>query len=552
MKTSPFLFVLTLLGTMVEESVAGTWSSLMASGQEEAAKEYAKKRLARFQGKKLDGINTYFILNRCRGVLNLPHEMVEDIATRFDVLRALKRSLWAERVFRDPPALRDLNASLSAQDVDRVLKKSSLAEIQPHMGRIFSWFLGRQEVFHLRSRLCALLSVDPKLHSFLRTRWDMEGLHWRLSQIFLRHQQFLAACVHYDARLSTFYGQGVELLYCDDEFNFDSVPLRVYGPDPQQGDPHLQKPGHGELMVSMAINPACCGRWLAKSGVAERFGFAPKANLSCVDMQALEEIPERKAIKGPILPRVINLSMVYLTFGSDLLSFDHDIFYVHHDVSDDLLINLRNALQGAQDFVKGSYYALSPKQLGQLKQHDIKKLYHSRKVLKRKADAKTVFVKAAGNRAIMLEDGEKSPRDITRFRTPHLRRQTLIVGCYDLYNQTMAPYSNTAGQMADRFVLAPGHWNFLARPDGTFATNKEGGGTSLATALVSALVADLYAHFPEFDAVTICEAVLASASKDIPNYQQFRHGQGLIDYQAAFKSLRLMKAQDPLTNPIAQ
>jgi len=58
-------------------------------------------------------------------------------------------------------------------------------------------------------------------------------------------------------------------------------------------------------------------------------------------------------------------------------------------------------------------------------------------------------------------------------------------------------------------------------------------GTSYAAPLVSGAIALLKVNHPSKTAREIADAILATASKDIPDYSAETHGQGLLDVEAA-------------------
>jgi len=115
----------------------------------------------------------------------------------------------------------------------------------------------------------------------------------------------------------------------------------------------------------------------------------------------------------------------------------------------------------------------------------------------------------------------------------------LYVGALDK-DGYLAWYSNTPGSVAEvqsRFIVAPGHIN-VATP-----SNGEEGysfieGTSNSAPIVSGAIALLKVNHPAKSAREIAEAILTTASKDIPNYDVTTHGQGLLDVAAADAYLR--------------
>lgn len=110
----------------------------------------------------------------------------------------------------------------------------------------------------------------------------------------------------------------------------------------------------------------------------------------------------------------------------------------------------------------------------------------------------------------------------------------LYVGALD-ENGEIAWYSNRPGSSAQvqaRFVVAPGYIK-VATPSYGVEGYAWGTGTSYAAPIVSGAMALLKANHPSKTARNIANAILATASKNIPNYSPFTHGQGLLNVAAA-------------------
>ncbi len=110
----------------------------------------------------------------------------------------------------------------------------------------------------------------------------------------------------------------------------------------------------------------------------------------------------------------------------------------------------------------------------------------------------------------------------------------LFVGAVDA-EQKLAWYSNFPGSSVEvqaRFIVAPGDLS-VAWPSLGEEAYLDKSGTSYAAPLVSGAIALLKVNHPSKTAREIADAILATASKDIPDYSAETHGQGLLDVEAA-------------------
>ena len=110
----------------------------------------------------------------------------------------------------------------------------------------------------------------------------------------------------------------------------------------------------------------------------------------------------------------------------------------------------------------------------------------------------------------------------------------LFVGALDPQGER-AFYSNYPGSSAEvqaRFIVAPGDLS-VATPSLGETGYSLIEGTSNSAPIVSGAIALLKVNHPGKSARDIADAILATASKDIPNYDVKLHGQGLLDVAAA-------------------
>ena len=124
------------------------------------------------------------------------------------------------------------------------------------------------------------------------------------------------------------------------------------------------------------------------------------------------------------------------------------------------------------------------------------------------------------------------------YRAP-TKNSTLVVGALDSDGKAIAKYSNRAGLLAQRYLLAPG--------DSGYADTSNVGiaGTSFAAPRVAGAAAILRGMFPKLSAADIANALLLSADKDIngdgtPDFTGVNdtHGHGKLDLIRAINYLR--------------
>jgi len=159
-----------------------------------------------------------------------------------------------------------------------------------------------------------------------------------------------------------------------------------------------------------------------------------------------------------------------------------------------------------------------------------------------------VIVNSAGNSGLAFPQNPAPMAIATKDDgTLWLRGQMLIVGAWDINTQDIAKYSNRAGhicqgknlqggqcldeyRISDFFIMAPGT-TFEAHKSGDLY--KIGTGTSEAAAVVSGAVALVHQQWPHMTGANIVKLLTSTANKDINNYDKDRHGQGLLDLEAA-------------------
>ena len=119
------------------------------------------------------------------------------------------------------------------------------------------------------------------------------------------------------------------------------------------------------------------------------------------------------------------------------------------------------------------------------------------------------------------------------------KKSTLVVGALDRDGKAIAKYSNRAGLLAQRYLLAPGNSGY------TDASNTGIAGTSFAAPRVAGAAAILRGMYPLLSATSIANALLLSANKDIdsdgtPDFSgvSLVYGHGKLDLQRAINYLK--------------
>ena len=124
--------------------------------------------------------------------------------------------------------------------------------------------------------------------------------------------------------------------------------------------------------------------------------------------------------------------------------------------------------------------------------------------------------------------------------------RVLIVGNYDTRLNKIDRSSNKAGTMcmafnadgtctsnakiSDSYLMAPGRYVASTDANGSYRTNS---GTSQAAPMVTGAVAIVHQMWPHMTGANLTKLLLNTANKDIPNYDENVHGQGLLDLDEA-------------------
>lgn len=121
----------------------------------------------------------------------------------------------------------------------------------------------------------------------------------------------------------------------------------------------------------------------------------------------------------------------------------------------------------------------------------------------------------------------------------------LIVGNWDVNNQKLASSSNAAGhvcvryvsgacqdksKVSDYYIMAPGTAVYSTYHNGSYANMT---GTSMAAPVVTGAVAIVSQMWPHMSGENTTKLLLKTANKNIPGYQEYIHGQGLLDLDKA-------------------
>jgi subtilisin family serine protease len=157
-----------------------------------------------------------------------------------------------------------------------------------------------------------------------------------------------------------------------------------------------------------------------------------------------------------------------------------------------------------------------------------------------------VLVKAAGNAGRDYSAGFNQMSTATDDNgNLILDGQMLIVGSWDANNDKIASSSNRAGNVCvtfkdgvckdakmikDFFIMADGTQITSAKNGGGYVTMT---GTSMAAPTVTGAIAVLHQMWPHMKGKNLVQLVLVTGDKQITNYNENVHGQGLLDMDKA-------------------
>ena len=155
-----------------------------------------------------------------------------------------------------------------------------------------------------------------------------------------------------------------------------------------------------------------------------------------------------------------------------------------------------------------------------------------------------ILVKAAGNNNTDYSAGANQMATATDSQgNLILNGQMLIVGNWDAVSERIT--GNQAGnvcttwrdgacldaaRISDSFLMAPGVNVVSTYPGGSYAAMT---GTSMSAPLVAAAAAVLHQTWPHLDGRQLAALLLETANRDIPDYEEHVHGQGLLDMERA-------------------
>lgn len=161
------------------------------------------------------------------------------------------------------------------------------------------------------------------------------------------------------------------------------------------------------------------------------------------------------------------------------------------------------------------------------------------------AAVRGLIINAAGN------FGSADPVDAFNVTTAN-RQSWLFVGAIDTTGTDIhiASYSNRAGSMEDRFVVAPGD-NVTVLAGGNGATTVMSG-TSLAAPMVSGLAATILSKWPQLTGVDVGNVILATAQDVGAPGVDAVYGHGLIDVRAALSPVNPTLSNGQAQTSIAQ
>ncbi len=503
----------------------------MMEGEGEVARQYALNRYQMAVNGILKGIHVGFLVKHCAQSGQLPQDIRGSVRNKLLKLLAHEQKRWQHCLESPWEVLADKNLSPRGKDVDNLLSRHANAVPFDQMQYYFQWFLQNQSIAYTKLKLYSLLGSYPEGNGLIACCLKIPMLQNRLQSLYAAHMQHLTQCVQFVDIANPHRGWGCEIIYADENFNFKYDLYRCYSSNIRalREEDHL--PGHGELMSGQA---SCFeGQHIVSS---YRHGFAPAAQLSATAINRFLELPPRNSDSSELYPRIINCSFVRLFLADSIQQRSPEHYVILAERWRAASPPLEATLANIYNIPLTPHKPLMPDVLKRVWDLDNTKSHSAFNRICTLLDAQTIMVKAAGNDGDTLSLAKFDMQCFFgKFEFPQ-SEQVLVVGCYDLYGQKITPYSGRAGALKDRFILAPGHHHLLPRVDGTYVAFATGG-TSISTALVSAIIADLYSKFRHLHARDICNAVLSTASRDIPGYTPEIHGCGVVNHAGALRYL---------------
>ena len=170
------------------------------------------------------------------------------------------------------------------------------------------------------------------------------------------------------------------------------------------------------------------------------------------------------------------------------------------------------------------------------------------KMIKNFGDSEMVMVAAAGNQRLGFSTFPAHYAVYTD-ETGALAfdGRIIVAGNYDIKLNALASSSNAAGtvcydtelgtntcdsgyRIKDFYLMAPGQYVASTDANGEYKTLS---GTSMAAPVISGAVALIHQMWPHMKGTNIAKLLLNTGNKDIPNYDENIHGQGLLDLDMA-------------------
>ena len=159
------------------------------------------------------------------------------------------------------------------------------------------------------------------------------------------------------------------------------------------------------------------------------------------------------------------------------------------------------------------------------------------------AESETVMVASAGNQGLPYA-GYPGHFAVHTDEAGNLTfdGRIIVAGSYDAKKGDLASYSNAAGtlcttdscntdyRISDFYLMAPGSFVASTSVGGGYEVKT---GTSMAAPVISGAVAVVHQMWPHMTGANLAQLLLESGDKSFAGYNVHRHGQGLLDLDAA-------------------
>lgn len=496
----------------------------------------------------LDSLN--FCSNHARQKLEFYLQKIEDPdnpeSTIFNRFIELK-NLLQENVFSKIDDTGQLE-----MDVIKALKRDTLQLLITYVDATQSYHKHRSTIYNIL--LGKNTSTDP-LIAIILENLDNRRLTEKLSVASQILTYKLLSVINFTLQVDTKTGSRVQITIFDDDFNPANKAVTIRTSSSLSTNPDA----HGALMTAFF-----CYSYEHPANKNEFYsgGLAPTAEVTAYDLDALHYELVTDELKGVDKPNIINLSIGSRT--PSIIKMTRSQFYELAGISLPLTSTNSEDLQYycdprdknnfdrcqvikkfcadekrcAHDWFHNDWTITNPIPDNVVEEvfiPVIEGLWQSdAEIYRSLLTEKTLIIKAAGNYGVVLSKTGYEVSHDGIYDDPEVLQHTIFAVCADFINYRLASYSNQAGEHWQDTLTIPAHYVMLRQPDGSYYMPLKGGGTSGAAAVLSAVAATLYSHFPTLNYADIKYALLEGAKFRFKSYTPEKYGRGLLNYKRSY------------------